>query len=192
MHVLIETECAGSPLPSLARLALEGDFFGDGVDALLLLDGVGIHRREVLIHEHAVVQVLESGHGIEDEVVCLMLDVEAGVQEATAIRAFLVVGNLTEQVRTVFLTLELAGIIIRIATLVGIVVSGGKVYLPIRRRQPDGTDASASGLHVVHLLVEERVGKESVRSFVITACREGKLLAHTMIVGEGCTTMVVS
>ena len=95
---MIETEHTGGPLPSLSRLALEGDFLADGVDALLLFECVGVVNREVLVHEHAVVQALESGHGIEDEIVGLMLDVETGIQEATAISAFAVVGDFAGKV----------------------------------------------------------------------------------------------
>ena len=153
IHVLIKAECTGSPLPSLAGFTLECNFFANGVDALLLLDGISIQRREVLVHKHAVVQVLESGYGIENEIICLVFDVETGIQEATTIRTFAVVGNLSKQVCTVFLSTKLSGIKIGITTFVGIVVSGGKVYLPIIGRQPYGTDASATGLHVVYFLV---------------------------------------
>ena len=167
-------------MPCLTRLAFEGDFLADRVDALLLFKGIGVAWREVLVHVHTVVQVLESGHGIEDEVICLMLDIETCVQEATTIGAFAVVGDL------IFF------IIIRITPFVGIVIVHVEIEFPVIRSKPNGTDASASGLHIIYLLVEERVGEESVRTFVISTGRECKTFADTVIVSEGCATMIVS
>ena len=44
VHALVESEHTGGPLPALARLALETDFFADAVDALLLFQGIGVGR----------------------------------------------------------------------------------------------------------------------------------------------------
>ena len=128
--------------------------------------------------------MLESGHGIENEMAGLVLDVQAGVQQTAAIGTLAVVGNFIKQVLAVFFTTEFAGVVIRITAFVGIVVVDAEIEFPVVAGQPHGTDASASGLHFVYFLVEERVGEESVGTFVVSACREGKAVADAVVVGK--------
>ena len=99
---LVETESPRRPLPPPTGIGLEDDFLAHRVRTLFLHQGKDVAGREVLVHGHAVVQVLEARDETGREVRGMPFDIQSPVQQAAAVTARVVVGNLPHVVRSLF------------------------------------------------------------------------------------------
>ena len=76
-------------------------------------------------------QVLVASYCVHDEILGLELDLEAGIEQSTAVFALPVVGDFVYPVLMKFLAVERPRIIIRIASFVTVVVTCCKIEFPV-------------------------------------------------------------
>ena len=188
---LVEGAGACGPLPAAAGFGLQHQFLAYGLGVLLLHHGVDVLFREVLVQVHVVVQELKARHAAQDEVVGLMLQVEAAVQQVAPVAALVVVGDAADVVGTVFLALGHSGIFIRVSALVGIFIVQSEIQLQVLLGQVDGTEAAAEFVVLVHALVQVRVLEEASLVFVEEVGGEGKLRADAVVVADAGLIVVV-
>ena len=118
---------------------------------------------------------------------CLVFQVQTGVQQVAVIVASGIVGDLSN-VGFHRLALCFGGqatlIEIRVSSLVAVFVVDVQVHLPVVRREVNGADASACRLPLVRFLVPHRVAEESSLIIVKPSGGKGEPFRKPMIVGQ--------
>ena len=192
MECLIESAYSRCPLPTLARFRLQNQLLADGFGILLLHHGVKVLRSEILVQIHLVIQVLESGDAAQDEIVCLVLEVQAGIQQVTLVTAFVVIIDFVQVIGTVFrLSIGTAYISIRVSALVGIFIIERKVQFTVFGRQVDSPDTSAEFIVHIDSFAIELVLEESALVLIESSGRKGKLGRDAVIMRDGSLVVIV-
>ena len=186
-QVLVHAEKACAPLPTaMAFRALEGDFLGDGVDELALLEGEDIGGGEVLVHEEAVGEMLEGGDGAEGDAGQTVFYAEAGVGQLAAIATGTVLGQefafgaWGEDVVGQGALPEIGA-----GVFVAVFIGGRPVDADDIGGAPGPSGAGSGGIGAVLLMGGGGIAEEAVGSFVVGAEAEAHLWGGVGIGGQG-------
>ena len=182
---------ACDPFPSAVPLALEGDFLAQHGESLPLLKQVDGVAEEVLVHQHAVLQALQSCYGIHHEAPALPLDVEACVEHPPAVAALLVACDAAYIVGVGLLALHGAQVVVGVTALIRIVVGHREVHLEVAGRFYDAAQAPSSAFHLVLPLMAEIIVPQSAAAVIVSSGAESQLVAYAVIVGDGDASLPV-
>ena len=179
LQPLTGEEAAHGPIPESAHgtIALEGDFLGEGVLKLLLQD-VHVRGREIiLIHEHAVFQILVAGDGREVEAPARIAQFEARDEIVSSIGAWEGRG------RKICLSCFQIQLAIRKSILVYVLVIGKHIHLPARIESCLELQFAASLIVLVGAFARKGVSEKSLFSLVEAGKRKGEMIIELMIMG---------
>ena len=172
-------ESAHGPIPESAHgtIALEGEFLGEGVLKLLLQD-VHVGSREIiLIHEHAVFQILVAGDGREVEASARIAQLEARNEIVSSIGAGEGRGR---QIRLSGFQIQLS---IRKSILIYVLVIGKHIHLPARIEASLEQQFAASLIILVGTFARKGVSEKTLFSLVEARQGKGEMIIELMIMG---------
>ena len=152
---------------------------------LLLLEGVDVGGKEILVHEHAVAQVLITGHGIHLPGVGLVLQVQSSVEKTAAVTSLMIGTDLPHEFGVGLLSLELPRVEVGVGMLIAVVIAYRGIQGETVVGTQDASQASPTRLHAVGLLARVCVIEIAAAALVVTTGREGEAVAEAVIVREG-------
>ena len=189
---LIESAYASSPLPAATGFGLEYQFLTYGLGVLFLNHSIDILLREILVQIHLIFQILKSRHTAENEIICLMLQIQSTIQQITFVSAFLVIGNFADIVLTILFPTHQSGVRIRITALIGKLIIQGKVQFQILFRKINGTKAPSKFITFVDFaVVAHYIFKETALMVIKQISRKGKPIGNTVIVTHGSLIIII-
>ena len=181
-------EAAHGPIPESAHgtIALEGDFLGKGVLKLLLQDAHVRCREIILVHEHAVFQILVAGDGGEVEAPARIAQFEARDEIVSSIGAWEGGG------RKICLSGFQIQLAIRKSILVYVLVIGKHIHLPARIEPCLEQQFAASLIVLVGAFAREGISEKSLFSLVEAGKRKGEMIIEFMIMSRFYVAIILA
>ena len=160
-------------MPVASRFRFQHHFLREGIQLLLLNQVEQVLLREVLVEKHAVVQVLESGYGAQDELLRLVLYVDSRIQQPAAVGALIVVRDLADsffsRIVLSFRRVHSSCVEVRISPFVAVLVADVQVQLQVLAGQVNAAEPSACCLTLVYSFVKVGILEKSAAVFVESA-----------------------
>ena len=153
---------ACNPLPLAFAKVLYRYLLCQGVDTLFLLQSVDVIRKEILIHEHTVVDVLIASNSVQLPFVGLVANIHTGIQKSATIAALPIVAYYPNLTAIVLIACGRASIIVRISPFVRVVVIDVHVKGEAFRRSIDAPYPSTSRSHSIYLLPCQAIAEKAV------------------------------
>ena len=175
---LIAAEDTRGMLPAAGRLGTDYQLLRHGIHLLLLAQPHIVISHIVLVHRHAVPQILVAGGGRQQQTAEVVRDVQSCVHHLTAVA----VGEGGRWVCRLF-TLYIVQTVGE-ARLVGILIVAGQVEGQPLTGLPYQTYLGTSLVHLVVTLVKVNITEEAVLSAIETSHHEGQFVTRPVVVGH--------